>query len=309
METDDDDFHVVGKDRKAHTNPTSKQHHSSATPTRTGQSSFYTTKIRAILTQKDKNQDLLIGATTKSLLKNMFALDNNMKIHSTIDQALSINDITQFPTDKTEFLKFFEYKELHKRNGHMSITIYFNIKSTTKEVLGKMKTNNEFLQFLRRTNVFTFEHSFEGHELQRIGFFSELLHHSIHTKEFQKRIETTLQHAIQNTQFTTVPLFAINASKTYHRERTNNGQNIMFRTEAFEMETTPNDASTLVEIMMMAKLPIQQYGTFTPYSILREDPQLLIQKIEDNNNYKSVMTTMYLNGCHHTVLDSIIEDN
>ena len=151
----------------------------------------------------------------------------------------------------------------------MSITIYFNIKSTTKDALGKMKTNSEFLQLLRRLNVFTFEHSLESHELQRIGFFSELLHYSMHTKEFQNHLETTLQRAIQNTQFNRVPQFAINASKTYHRERTNKGQSIMYRTEAFEMETTPNDAPTLVEIMMMAKLPIQQFGTFIPYSSKR----------------------------------------
>ena len=70
------------------------------------------------------------------------------------------------------------------------------------------------------------------------------------------------------------------------------------KTEAFEVECEPKNATTLIKLLCLADLPLRQFGTFIPFSIVREDPELLIQKMEDNNKYRNIMTNMYLNGWH-----------
>ena len=161
-----------------------------------------------------------------------------------------------------------------------------------------MKTDRNFMQLLRDNGLFTFEHPFEGQSLERIGFFSELYHKTMHMNDFQHKVQQELTKAIANHQeYHFVPPFAINANITRHRE-VYNGQSIYHNTEAFEVECAPSDAAALVKILCLADLPLRQFGTFIPFSIIREDPELLIQKIADNNHLKTIMTTLYLNGWH-----------
>lgn len=177
------------------------------------------------------------------------------------------------------------------------------MKSEIENVLLQMKTNRSFMQTLRNNNIYTFEHPFEGQTLERIGFFSELLHKSMNVNKFQKRVHSALQAAIiDHQEFHFVPSFAINTNVTRHRERLPDGMETYHSTEAFEIECEPKDASALISIIMLAELNINRFGMFVPFSLVREDSELLIQKIADNNHYKTYMTTMHLNGWHSSVL-------
>ena len=275
----------------------------------TGQLMLYTTKIRVILIKRHKNQELLIGATMKALLTDMIHLDNSITVESCHNKELSFNNITNYPRNENDFLQFFEIRELHKTNGQTSFTIFFNIKSTTQHTLNKMKTNRTFLQTLRTNGVFTFEHPFEGQTLERIGFFSELLHKSMHMNDFHKKVKLQLEQTIiNNPDYQEVPPFAINTNVARHRTLYN-GQPSFHKTEAFEVECEPKNAATLIKLLCLADLPLRQFGTFIPFSIIREDPELLIQKMEDNNKYRNIMTNMYLNGWHPSEMHDTIEGN
>ena len=127
--------------------------------------------------------------------------------------------------------------------------------------------------------------------------------------DFQHKVQQELTKAIANHQeYHFVPPFAINANITRHRE-VYNGQSIYHNTEAFEVECAPSDAAALVKTLYLADLPLRQFGTFIPFSIIREDPELLIQKIADNNHLKTIMTTLYLNVWHTSVMHDSIEEN
>ena len=266
----------------------------------TGPLTSYNTKIRVILVKKHPGQELHIGAATKAMITSMMKLDNGLIVESCTNNNLSFSNIDQYPKVQESFKKY---------NGQVSHTIFFNIKSNTQHVLNKMKTDRNFMQLLRDNGLFTFEHPFEGQSLERIGFFSELYHKTMHMNDFQKKVQHELTKAIANHQeYHLVPPFAINANITRHREEYN-GQSIYHNTEAFEVECAPSDAAALVQILCLANLPLRQFGTFIPFSIIREDPELLIQKIADNNHLKTIMTTIYLNGWHTSVMHDNIEEN
>jgi hypothetical protein len=178
MASDDDGFVTVSCSGKAKDPPKITINNGTASPTFTGFRGIYCTKIRVILVKKNNSPNLQVGTLIGNLFTEMFTMDNSMVVESLLNTK-SFSNIRGYPKKYDEFLKFFEIKEFQKRNGDTSLTIFFNIKSTIQHTLLKMKTNKSFLQKLRINGIYTFEHPFDGQHLDRLGFFSELLHKSI----------------------------------------------------------------------------------------------------------------------------------
>jgi hypothetical protein len=114
MDSNDGPYHPVGRSGKAKDH--GKTSYICGTPPRplTGQMTRYSTKIRVILIKRHPNQDLQVGSATKALLTQMITLDDSLTIESCVNPALSFNSMNKYMKDKEEFLKIFEYRELHK---------------------------------------------------------------------------------------------------------------------------------------------------------------------------------------------------
>ena len=213
-----------------------------------------------------------------------------------------------FPKDEKAFFEFFDMKQHTKRNGDTSITIFFIIKTTTSHTLNKMKQQPEFFNYLKERSIYTFEHPFQTKSLARIGFFCGLANRYIQTDDFYDAIHTKLTTTTETSPDNHfVPLFAINTNVTRHRQ-TINGKIQLHSTEALEIECDPKDIESLTQLMFNTELDKDQFGEFIPYTIHANDPELLIQKIADNNYHKTTIATIYLHGIHPDVMHDNLED-
>lgn len=275
-----------------------------------GQKAIHYIKMRTVLMKKQKVEQFNVGIETHDLIERMFDLDNGIiEIVSTKNAANTFSNITNFPKEEEAYLDFFEIKSFTKHNGDTSITIYFTIKTTTEHTLNKMKKNTDFTKFTKTHNMYPYEHPFQSQQLARIGFFCGISNRDIHTEDFYTNVHEILTQTAESSLTThIVPIFAINTNLTRHSHITN-GVTEMHTTEALEIECEVESIAPLTELIIQSQFDKYKFGEFIPFTAHINDPELLIQKIADNNYFKTTFTTIHLHGIHPEVMADKLEDN
>ena len=263
-------------------------------------------KIRVILTKKRNQRDFNASIELSKVIVKMFELDTALTgVTSHNNELLTFSSIDQFPPDEPQFIAFFAPEQYVKRNGDISITMFFLLDTPTPYPLINMKRNNEFIHYVRDNGIFLFDHPFHSATVSRPGFFFGILPKAINVEDFNNEIKGQLTALIGTNNIHFIPTFAINPGIIRHRDHTG----YMHSTESLQVECDPSDAVSLTTAFILLKTNKLQYGTFMPFSVQQQNSDLLTQTIADNNHFqRHQATTIYISGLHPETMDTKLED-
>jgi hypothetical protein len=242
----------------------------------------------------------------RELFRIMFDIDPSIQLRSAVNNQ-HLHQSAKFPREN-DVQTLFQTEEYARKDGSGRTDYFVTLDGNAGDIILRLKKHQEFVDFLRGSNIFIFTHRHETSRVSTIGHIFNKLPEATNLDQLRDYLEAEMAKARGiSTGDSTMNKIELSINRVYHSAEDETGQKFQGNTLAIQVVCASNHAKLTRELLTSGITGNSQVGDFVPRRQQTESPTTYLKVLVQHELFRQQHSIIRIKDLPNCIMDWTID--